>query len=115
MYPETRLLYPYIMVFSNANRNCFLFNSESILLNSLQFYKYCDKWTKNNETQDKPDSEPSQFENSAKFTATIANITQRLGLAEHLTIGQINKIWDMCRYEAWKNDTSPWCLVSFII
>lgn len=77
----------------------------------LRFYKACPRWLrevyKNGETY----KERKLFEKTEEFQSVAHAVSARLGFMHPLTPGEIESIYDECRYETawWPSRKSAWC------
>ncbi|XP_070500459.1 multiple inositol polyphosphate phosphatase 1-like [Chironomus tepperi] len=83
-------------------------------LNSSLFlrpYDSCGKWEEQEDKVKNQNSEYFKFQQSDVFKKMLEEVSIRLGYKYTLTPKNIDKIWDMCRYDqAWYlQEDSPWC------
>lgn len=73
----------------------------------------CPAFIENEDATDSEDSEVSKFARGPFYQTLLQDVSQRLGFNLTLTPGQIDTIYDACRYEqAWDlNRPSAWCTV----
>lgn len=72
--------------------------------------KHCSVWINETESVNTRE-EYGKFEQSREVQNLLVNVGRRLGFQEIITLGEMNSMYEMCRFEkAWNiNATSPWC------
>lgn len=78
----------------------------------LQFYKLCDRWSKEVDSNPAAIAEAEAFRRSAHVSDAVRIVTQRAGLPPgHLTTSEVHLIYTLCAFEtAWLEWLpSAWC------
>lgn len=77
----------------------------------LRFYKLCERWRKTVDKNPEASIEQHNFEKGQEMDRVLSEVTERLGLSQIISVGDVTIIYVTCSFEtAWfPKKQSPWC------